>query len=268
MKTDVVSALPLAGRVVVITRAEGQASRFATLLEQAGARVIVAPTIVIAPPDSWTPVDAALARSTDYRWVIFTSVNGVEMVRQRLEQAGRGRETLSACRIAAIGPATAEALRAWGLPPEVVPAEYIAEDLAARLKGFIDPNDGVLLLRAAEARDVLVRELETMGARVDELAVYLTHAATERAGELNDAPRRRVVAGVTFASSSTVRNFASLWASDDLRSWMEGVTVACIGPITRATASAVGLETHVMPTEYTIPALASAIAAYFEEQRS
>src|SRR5262249_21700250 len=120
MKTDVVSALPLEGRVVVITRAEGQAGRFATLLEQAGARVIVAPTIVIAPPDSWTPVDAALARSTDYRWVIFTSVNGVEMVRQRLEQAGRGRETLSACRIAAIGPATAEALRAWGLPPEVV----------------------------------------------------------------------------------------------------------------------------------------------------
>ena len=268
MKTDVVSALPLAGRVVVITRAQGQAARFAALLEQAGARVIVAPTIVIDPPDSWRPVDAALARSTDYRWVIFTSVNGVEMVRQRLEQAGRGRETLTACRLAAIGPATAEALRAWGLPPEVVPAEYIAENLAARLKTFVDPNDRVLLLRAAEARDVLVRELEAVGARVDEIAVYRTRAATERAGELNDALRRRAVDVVTFTSSSTVRNFASQFASDELRSLMEGVTVACIGPITRATASAVGLKTHVMPAEYTIPALAGAIAAYFEEQRS
>jgi len=268
MKTDAVSALPLAGRVVVITRAQGQAGRFATLLEQAGARVIVAPTIVIDPPDSWNPVDAALARSTDYQWVIFTSVNGVEMVRQRLEQTGYGREKLRACRVAAIGPATAEVLTAWGLPPEVVPAEYIAEDLAARLKSLINANDRVLLLRAAEARDVLVRELEAMGARVDEMAVYRTRAATERAADLRDALRRRAVDVVTFTSSSTVRNFAALWTPDELRSLMDSVTVACIGPITRATASAFGLRTHVMPTEYTIPALASAIAAYFEEQRS
>jgi len=67
MKADIASALPLAGRVVLITRAQGQARRFATLLERAGAQVIVAPTIVIDPPDSWGPVDAALARSTDYR---------------------------------------------------------------------------------------------------------------------------------------------------------------------------------------------------------
>src|SRR5262245_12801355 len=268
MKTDVVSALPLAGRVVLITRAQGQASQFATLLEQAGARVIVAPTIVIDPPDSWGPVDAALARSTDYRWVIFTSVNGVEMVRQRLAQAGRGAATLSACRIAAIGPATAEALTAWGLPPEVVPAEYVAEDLAARLKGLVNSNDHVLLLRAAEARDVLVRELEAMGARVDEIAVYRTRAATERKASVRDALVRRAVDVVTFTSSSTVRNFVALWTSDELRSLMDGVTVACIGPITRATASALGLSTHVMPAEYTIPALARAIVAYFEEQRS
>ena len=268
MKTDVVSTLPLAGRVVLITRAQEQAGRFATLLEEAGARVIVAPTIVIDPPDSWSPVDAALARAADYRWVIFTSVNGVEMVRKRLDQAGRSKETLNACRIAAIGPATAEALTAWGLPPEVVPAEYVAEDLAARLKGLVNSNDRVLLLRAAEARDVLVRELEAMGARVDEIAVYRTRAATEKRASLRDALERRAVDVVTFTSSSTVRNFAALWTSDELRSLMEGVTVACIGPVTRATATALGLRTQVMPAEYTIPALARAIGAYFEEQRS
>jgi uroporphyrinogen III methyltransferase/synthase len=268
MKANVASALPLAGRVVLITRAQGQAGKFAALLEQAGARVIVAPTIVIDPPDSWDPVDAALARSTDYRWVIFTSVNGVEMVRERLAQTGRGSETLRACRIAAIGPATAEALTAWGVPPEVVPSEYVAEDLAARLKGLVNPNDRVLLLRAAEARDVLVRELEAMGARVDEMAVYRTRAATEKEPSLRDALEQRAVDVVTFTSSSTVRNFAALWTSDELRSLMDGVTVACIGPITRATASALGLGTQIMPTEYTIPALARAIAAHFDEQRS
>jgi uroporphyrinogen III methyltransferase / synthase len=107
-----------------------------------------------------------------------------------------------------------------------------------------------------------------MGARVDERAVYRIRAATERASSLREALEQRAVDVVTFTSSSTVRNFAALWTSDELRSLMDGVTVACIGPITRATASALGLKTHVMPTEYTIPALARAIAAHFEEQRS
>ncbi len=268
MKMAVASALPLAGRVVVVTRAHGQASRFAALLEAAGARVMIAPTIVIGPPDSWEPVDDALARARDYRWVIFTSVNGVEMVRQRLGSAMHGSDALGSCRLAAIGPATADALRAWGLAPEVVPSEYVAEQLAAHLRPLIRPSDRVLLLRAADARDVLTRELEAMGARVDEIAVYRTRAATDTAAALRDALHRHAVDVMTFTSSSTVRNFAALWGRDDLHILMRGVTVACIGPITRRTASALGLTTNVMPTEYTIPALARAIAAYFEEQRS
>ncbi len=268
MKMDLTSALPLAGRVILVTRARGQADRFAALLEQAGARVILAPTIVIERPDSWAPLDDALARSREYRWAIFTSVNGVEMVRQRLERAGRGSEALASCRIAAIGPATAEALRAWGLPPEVVPAEYVAEGLADRLRSLIRPQERVLLPRAAETRDVLVRELEAMGARVDEVAAYRTRAATGGSTSLRDALRGRAVDVVTFTSSSTVRNFAALWSPGELAPLMAGVTVACIGPITARTASALGLTTQIMPLEYTIPALARAIVAHFEAQRS
>ena len=238
------------------------------LLEAAGAQVMITPTIVIGPPDSWQPVDDALARAREYRWVIFTSVNGVEMVRQRLGPGAPGSGALGSCRLAAIGPATADALRAWGLAPEVVPAEYVAEQLAVHLRPLIRPSDRVLLLRAAEARDVLTRDLETMGARVDEIAVYRTRAATDTAAALRDALGRHAVDVVTFTSSSTVRNFAALWGPDELPSLMAGVTVACIGPITRRTASALGLTTHIMPAEYTIPALARAIAAYFEEQRS
>ena len=267
MTTDVASALPLAGRVVLVTRARAQADRFAELLEQAGARVLLAPTIVIEPPDSWAPLDAALGRSQHYRWAIFTSVNGVEMVRRRLEQLGRGRETLASCRIAAIGPATAEALRAWGLPAEVVPEEYVAEALAERLRPLIHPGERVLLPRAAETRDVLVRALEALGAVVDEVAAYRTRAATEQAADLRDALRRREVDVVTFTSSSTVKHFAALWSPTELAMLMAGVTVACIGPITRRTASQLGLHTEIMPDAYTIPALARAIVAHFEGLR-
>ena len=73
---------------------------------------------------------------------------------------------------------------------------------------------------------------------------------------------------MTFTSSSTVKNFCALFPRAELGRLMDGVTVASIGPITRATAAGFGLDTHVMPTEYTIPALARAIAAYFAEGRS
>jgi len=259
---------PLAGRVILVTRAREQAGRFAALLEEAGGRVLLMPTIVIEPPESWAPLDAALARSHDYRWAIFTSVNGVRMVRRRLGGAGQGRDVLGSCRIAAIGPATAEALRTWGLTAEVVPAEYVAEGLVDRLRSLIRPGDRVLVPRAAETRDLLVRELSAMGALVDEVPAYRTGPGTERAAGLRDALARGAVDVVTFTSSSTVRNFAALFGPGELGPALSGATIACIGPITRATVATFGLTVDIMPAEYTIAALARAIAAHFEAQRS
>jgi uroporphyrinogen III methyltransferase / synthase len=268
MIVDVPIALPLAGRVILVTRAKKQAAGFVALLEQAGGRALLAPTIVIEPPLTWGPLDEALARAAAYQWAIFTSVNGVEMVRRRLEVSGRGRDALATCRVAAIGPATAAALGAWGLPPEVVPDAYVAEGLVTRLEPLIGAGDRVLLPRAAETRDVLVRALVAMGAVVDEVAAYRTRAATEEVAGVRRALDHGAVDVVTFTSSSTVRHFAALFDRDELGSLMSRVTVACIGPVTRATAAALGIETRIMPAEYTIPALARAIAAHFEEQRS
>lgn len=268
MSAEVQSARPLAGRVILITRAREQAGRFADLLEEAGGQVLLVPTIAIEPPESWSPLDEALARAERFAWAIFTSVNGVEMVRHRLAESGRGGDVLAGCRLAAIGPATAEALRAWGLRIEVMPSEFVAEALVDALRPLIRPGDRVLLARAAETRDVLVRELRALGAEVTEVAAYRTRAATEQIAGLRDLFASRTVDVVTFTSSSTVKNFATLFRPAELGRLLDGVTVACIGPITRATAAAHGLGTHIMPEEYTIPALAGAIVSYFEHRRS
>jgi uroporphyrinogen III methyltransferase / synthase len=257
---------PLAGRVVIVTRAREQAGVFARLLEAAGARVMLVPTIAIEPPDSWDPLDAALAQ--DHDWVVFTSVNGVAMVRRRIEAAGAGRERLERSRVAAIGPATAGALREWGLEPEVVPGEYVAEGLLAHLRPRVRPGDRVLLPRAAETRDVLVRELTAHGARVTEVAAYRTRAAGEHAAGLREALAAGRVDVVTFTSSSTVKSFCALFDPAELPGLLRGVTVACIGPITRATAESRGLRPGIVPADYTIPALARAIANHFEPARS
>lgn len=261
--TAVASAKPLAGRLVVVTRPRVQAQAFATLLEEAGATVLLAPTIVIEPPLSWEPLDRALGALDRYRWAVFTSVNGVEMTRRRLEHLGQAAGALRGLRLAAIGPATAGALRDLGLEPEVVPEEYVAEGLAERLLGLIRPGERVLLARAAETRDVLVRELEGAGASVDEVPAYRTRPAREDAGELRRALAGGGVDVVTFTSSSTVRHFADLFTPEDLARLLSGVTVACIGPVTRATARERGLETHIVPREYTIPALAQAICEHY-----
>ena len=165
---------PLAGRTIVVTRAAAQAQRFVQLLEEAGARVVQAPTIAIEPPPSWEPLDAALAALDTFTWVVFTSVNGVLMLGKRLTARGLAWAAVGRKRIAAIGPATAEALAEHGVRVELVPREFRAEALVEGLRGALGPGDRVLLPRARETRDVLVVELRRLGAAVSEVPAYQT----------------------------------------------------------------------------------------------
>ena len=144
----------------------------------------------------------------------------------------------------------------------------MAKGLVARLRPLVGPGARVLLPRAAETRDVLVRELTALGARVTEVAAYRTRSATEHAPALREALAHGRVDVVTFTSSSTVRSFCALFGAAELPRLMAGVTVACIGPITRATAEGRGLAAQIVPEDYTIPGLARAIVAHFEPARS
>jgi uroporphyrinogen III methyltransferase/synthase len=253
----------LAGRRILVTRAAAQAGAFAQLLRNAGADVLEAPTISIVPPETWAPLDAALARLPEFHWLIFTSVNGVSMVGRRLADLGLPWSGLAGMRIAVIGPATAAALEACGLRAEVVPDEYRAEGLAARLRTRVRAGDQILLPRAAETRDVLVVELARLGARVTEVPAYRTRPVAAEGRRVRAALERSQVDVVTFTSSSTVRNFAALFSDEERARLLRGVTIASIGPITAETAAAFGVPTHIMPAEYTIPALTSAIVGYF-----
>jgi uroporphyrinogen III methyltransferase/synthase len=254
---------PLEGRTIVITRARAQAQRFAQLLEAAGARVLQAPTIVIEPPTSWEHLDAALGALDSFTWVVFTSVNGVAMVDRRLSARGLAWAAIARKRVAAIGPATAEALAEHGVRVELVPTEYRAEALVEALRRLVGPADRVLLPRAKETRDVLVVELRRLGVAVTEVPAYQTRRIEDGVARLREALASGSVDAVTFTSSSTARNFAEQFSADERSAWRGRIAVASIGPITAATAAEYGLSTVVMPSEYTIPALARALADYF-----
>ncbi len=246
-----------------MTRPRAQASRLAALLEAHGAETVTLPAIELRAPEDWGPLDRAVGSLGAYRWVVFTSVNGVAAFWERLTHAGLDARSLAGIRVAAIGPETGETLRRHGVEPDLVPAEYRAEGLVAELLSRVQPGETVLLVRAAEARDVLPRELEAGGVPVTVAPAYRTEPAREDAGRVVALLEARRIDAVTFTSSSTVRGLLAQLPRGDAGRLLAGVVVAAIGPITAETAAEHGLHVSVIPHEYTVPALADAIAGYF-----
>lgn len=255
---------PLAGRRIVITRRREQAGGLSEALRKRGAVPIELPTIALAPPASWQPVDRALARLESYDLVVFTSANGVESFFSRLKRHKGKERALRKARLAAIGPATARTLRAKGFRADVVPEEFRAEGLLAALGHERWRGKQVLLARAARAREILPRELRRRGARVEVVAVYetiLPQRSKKRAQTIFSA--RRKPDAITFTSSSTVKNFFALLGRGWARRALAGVAIATIGPVTSRTVRALGLQVAVEANPYTVPALVQALGRHF-----
>ena len=249
---------PLLGRGIVVTRAREQASGLANMLADLGAEVIQFPTIAISPLAEYGKVDAVVEKLDAYDWLIFTSVNGVRHFWRRLAVCGKDSRALGGRKVAAIGPATADALRAKGIEPDFIPEKYVAEGVAEGLSAFGMAGKRVLVPRAKEARDLLPDELRKAGAVVDILPVYQTLPAAARHEEVLALLREGRIHCVTFGSSSTVDNFLSLIPADTLRQCPQA-RLAAIGPITKKTLERHGLACHIMPEEYTIPALVESL---------
>jgi uroporphyrinogen-III synthase len=254
---------PLAGRKILITRARHQAMSLATALEEKGASVVAIPAIEIIPPDSYDALDAALWNAQKYQWLVVTSANGAEVLTERLATLKLPIAALDTLKIAAIGPATARALREMGLHVDEVPKQAIAESLVESLRDQVSGKN-VLLVRAKVARDVLPEELRNAGANMDVVDAYQTVVPATSAGDLRFlfAAPSRMPDVVTFTSSSTVTNFFRLLHEANVPAWPTAMAAASIGPITSQTLRHHGIEPAVEATEYTIPGLVAALCRW------
>jgi uroporphyrinogen III methyltransferase/synthase len=160
--------------------------------------------------------------------------------------------------VAAIGPATADELRARGIEPDFIPEKYVAEGVVEGLLALGVAGKRVLVPRAREARELLPEELRKAKALVDVLPVYQTLPGEARREEVLELLRAGRIHCVTFGSSSTVDNFFALIPPDSLREY-PGLRLAAIGPITKQSLERHGLECHIMPDEYSIPALVESL---------
>ena len=240
---------PLFGRRVVVTRAATQASSLVRRLEALGAETVEVPSIVITDAaDGGRTLRDAVSRLATYDWVVFTSTNTVGRVLPLLRDA----RAFGGARIAAIGPGTADALERWNIRPDLVPERFVAESLLAAFP----PGPGrVLLPRAAVARDVLPDGLRGAGWEVDVVEAYRTERASP-SPEVIDAAR--AADAVTFTSSSTVTGYLDVAGREAVPP-----VVACIGPVTAATAREAGLPVAIESSIHTVNGLVDELVAWF-----
>ena len=244
-------SLPLFGKRVVVTRARAQASGLASRLRDLGARPIEVPAIRIDPP---TDGGEGLRRAADaladgaYGWVVFTSANAVDAFMELIPDA---RALADVC-VAAVGPATADALRKYRVVADLVPDRQIADSL---LEAFPDPPgpaaSGVLFPRAAEGREVLPLGLAAAGWDVDLVEAYQTvrePASPEVLSLVADAD------AVCFTSSSTVTGFVEACGVEAVPP-----VVVCIGPVTARTAEEAGIAVDAVASQHTVDGLIDAL---------
>ncbi|MDP9037655.1 MAG: uroporphyrinogen-III synthase [Acidobacteriota bacterium] len=250
----------LAGKRVLVTRAPHQASVLADRLRESGAEPVLIPTIAIAEPHSLAALDAALACLETYDWMVFTSANAVEAFHRR---AQFHRITQLPRRIAAIGPATERAANAVGLAVDLVPDKSVAESLAEALLPQAS-GSRFLLVRAAEARDLIPDALRNAGGAVTVAEAYRNEVPASSVAALRElfATRESLPDAATFTSASTARNLAALLEEAGLV-LPETVVRASIGPITSAAMRDLGMASHLEAGEPSPAALVQALAAYF-----
>ncbi len=244
---------PLAGKRILITRARNQTRVLADKIKELGGTPVEFPTIDFAPLEDFAQLDQSLSRAGEFDWVILTSANGVHSVAKRLEALGLPPAILNKRRLAAIGPATAQALQDLGLQVDFVPSRYLGAQIAAELP--VARGQSALLLRADIASDVLATGLLGRGVNVVNVPAYRTVMPAFNPSDLAQ------VDAVTFTSSSTVRNLYEMLGGD----WrtLGQAAVLSIGPVTADSARELGLHVDAIATEHTIEGLVAAMLAFY-----
>ena len=256
---------PLFGKRVLVTCTRQQASDLAALLRREGAIPVQLPALEIGPVFSAIDVKETLHTLSSglYYFCIFTSVNAVEQLWRHIRDDRKDSRIFADCRVAAIGEATAAALWAHGIKLDLIPEDATSEGLLSELSHWGPAGERILLPKAVETRGVLLDGLQELGAKVDELVLYESALPQRVDPEALRLIRDGRIDIATFASSSSVRNLAALLGKDFAR--IKETTVACIGPVTAATAREMGLTVHVEPADHSIPALVAALRGYFSK---
>lgn len=259
---------PLFGWRVLVPRTKEQAGSLSAALRRAGSLPEEVPTISVEPPRNPQQIDKAVRGMVEgrYEWIAFTSYNALRAVKEKLVDYGLDARALSGLKVAAVGGKTADALRDWGIEPDLVPSgEQSARGLLADWPPYdevLDPINRVFLPRADIATETLAAGLVDLGWEVDDVTAYRTVRAAPPPAETREAIKSGRFDAVVFTSSSTVRNLVGIAGKPHATT-----VIACIGPATAKTAEEHGLRVDVLAPEPSVEVLAEALADFGASRR-
>ncbi len=251
---------PLAGRKVVVTRSRKQATELTAKIEALGGEVVHFPVIAISAPqdpNTIAQIEEALEQITEFDWLIFTSVNGVEYFIQQLRRFQIPIESIRA-KIAAVGPKTADSLLQHGLVATRPPSFYQAEGLLEAIRPELGVGEKVLIPTSNLARDYLQEEMSKLGLEVHRIHVYENHLHIENGVELIALLEAKQIDLITLTSSSTAVNFfaalKSLGVTEPL-SLLAGIYFVCIGLKTAEAVRELGIVEPIIAEQATTESL-------------
>jgi uroporphyrinogen III methyltransferase/synthase len=259
---------PLFGWRVLVPRTKEQAGALSAALRRAGGVPEEVPTISVEPPRNPQQIDKAVRGMVEgrYEWIAFTSYNALRAVKEKLVEYGLDARAMSGLKVAAVGEKTADALRAWGIEPDLIPSgEQSARGLLAEWPPYdevLDPINRVFLPRADIATETLAAGLVELGWEVDDVTAYRTVRAAPPPAETREAIKTGKFDAVVFTSSSTVRNLVGIAGKPH-----SSTVIACIGPATAKTAEEHGLRVDVLAPEPSVEVLAESLADYGAARR-
>jgi uroporphyrinogen III methyltransferase/synthase len=259
----------LYGWTVLVPRTKDQAGEMSDRLVGHGASPIEVPTIAVEPPRSPAQMERAVKGLVDgrYQWVVFTSTNAVRAVWEKFAEFGLDARAFSGVKIACVGEATAERVRAFGISPELVPSgEQSSLGLLDEFPPYddvFDPVNRVLLPRADIATETLAEGLRERGWEIEDVTAYRTVRAAPPPANIREMIKTGGFDAVCFTSSSTVRNLVGIAGKPHART-----LVACIGPKTAETAAEFGLRVDVQPETAAVGPLVDALAEHAARLRA
>jgi uroporphyrinogen III methyltransferase/synthase len=259
----------LYGWTVLVPRTKDQAGEMSEKLVSHGALPVEVPTIAVEPPRSPAQMERAVKGLVDgrFQWVVFTSTNAVRAVWEKFNEFGLDARAFSGVKIACVGQATADRVRAFGINPELVPSgEQSSLGLLDEFPPYddvFDPVNRVLLPRADIATETLAEGLRERGWEIEDVTAYRTVRAAPPPAQTREMIKTGGFDAVCFTSSSTVRNLVGIAGKPHART-----IVACIGPKTAETAAEFGLRVDVQPEVAAVGPLVEALAEHAARLRA
>ena len=251
------------GKKVLITRAEHQSKILIDGLEKLNASAISVPTIEIQELLDYSNLAETLKNIREYSWIVFTSVNSVEIVFSKIKSFGMDpHQILSDIKIAVIGSATAKSIKDSNLTPSLQPSPYIAEELAESISQNSNTDAKILIPISENARNTLKESLTSKGFNVDTIPIYRTITPKKSAAEINTNFENGIDI-ITFTSGSTVKGLFEILDGDT--TYVNSAVVACIGPITAQTCIEYGITPDIIASKHNVEGLIEAINDYFSE---